>query len=98
LIGDADLDLRESERSLAKDRGLPVIDSARSLTRDTGLDVTESERSLTGEEGLDFTGSGFGLCWFCSSKNLDILLISSFLGEDGCEAFSVLSSAGFGDC
>jgi hypothetical protein len=113
FTGDDDLDLKESERSLTKDSGLPVMDSERSLTRDVGLAVIDSARSLTrdmglaamelelsftGEDDLDFTGSGVGLGWPCSSRNLDILFISSFLGEDGCDATSLVASAGLGDC
>jgi hypothetical protein len=114
LTGEDDLDLSESARSLTdsgrvvidsarsltRDSGLVVIDSARSLTSDSGLPEIESDRSLTGEDGLDFTGSAFGLGWACSSKNRDILFISSFFGEDGCDGVSppTPASAGFGDC
>jgi hypothetical protein len=47
---------------------------------------------FTGEGDLNFSSSGLGGDWVASSKNLDILFTSSFLGDTGS---SMGSSAGF---
>ena len=96
LPWDVGVDLTGSDSFVGE--GGPRTDPDRSLTGEDGLDLTDHERSLTGDDGLDLPSSGFGLDWLCSSKNLDILFMSSFRGEGGWAAVSPPVSAGFGDC